>query len=290
MTRIGVVYPQTEYSFDPGAIRDYAQTVEALGFSHILAYSHVLGANPDRPGGWQGPYTYNDPFMSPLVLFSFMASVTERIEFTTGIIILPQRQTALFAKQAATLDVLSSGRLRIGIGTGWNALEYEALNQDFSNRGQRVEEQVSLLRELWTQPLVEFQGRWHQIHDAGINPLPIQRPIPIWFGGHHENVLKRVASIGDGWMPNYRSPANAIDSLQRLDQYLEAAGRKRSDIGLEARIRYGDGKPENLQEVITEWEEIGATHISVNTMGNSYTSPDEHLKALNIFAQASGIE
>ncbi|HLE13905.1 MAG TPA: TIGR03619 family F420-dependent LLM class oxidoreductase, partial [Anaerolineales bacterium] len=170
---IGLVYPQTEFGDDPAAIRDYAQMAEGLGFSHVLAFDHVLGANPDRPGGWKGPYTYQTPFHEPFVLFSYMAGVTNTLGFATGIIILPQRQTALVAKQAATLDVLSSGRLRVGVGLGWNEVEYAALGQDFHSRGRRIEEQVTLLRRLWTQPLVNFEGRWDTIPDAGINPLPV---------------------------------------------------------------------------------------------------------------------
>ena len=202
MLKIGVGYPKIEFGNDPAAIRDYAQTAEDLGYSHILAYDHVLGANPERPGGWEGPYTHQPAFHEPFVLFSFMAAVTQRIGFTTGIIILPQRQTALVAKQATTLDVLSNGGLRIGVGLGWNQVEYTSLNQDFHNRGRRIEEQVELMRLLWTQPLVTFMGRWHSVPDAGINPLPIQQPIPVWFGGHAEAVLQRTARLGDGWMPN----------------------------------------------------------------------------------------
>ena len=171
--RIGVVYPQTEYSSDPGAIRAFAQTAETLGFSHILIYDHVLGASPDRPGGWSGPYTHLDPFQEPFVLFGYMAAITERIEFATGIIVLPQRQTALVAKQAATLDILCGGRLRLGVGIGWNTVEYQALNEDFHTRGKRSEEQVELLRRLWCEPLVNFNGKWHTIIDAGLNPLPV---------------------------------------------------------------------------------------------------------------------
>ena len=177
--KIGVVFPQTEFGSDPLAIRDYAQLAEGLGYTHILAYDHILGANPERPGGWQGPYTHRDTFQEPFVLFSYLAAHTQYIGFATGIIILPQRQTALVAKQAATLDVLSQGRLRLGVGLGWNAVEYQALNQEFHTRGRKIEEQIEVLRLLWTQPLVTYQGRWHSITDAGINPLPIQRPIPI---------------------------------------------------------------------------------------------------------------
>ena len=161
--KIGVVFPQTEFGSDPGAIKAYAQTAESLGFTHILSYDHVLGANPDRPGGWSGPYTHESAFHEPFVLYSYMAALTEKIEFVTGILILPQRETVLVAKQAAALDVLSNGRLRLGVGTGWNKVEYIALKQDFHTRGQRQEEQIELMRLLWTQELVTFLGRWHTI-------------------------------------------------------------------------------------------------------------------------------
>ncbi len=283
--KIGVVYPQTEYSNDPGAIRAYAQTVEGLGFSHVLAYDHVLGANPNRPDKLDGPYTHESAFQEPLVLFSFMAAVTQKLEFTTGIIILPQRQTALFAKQAATLDVLSGGRTRLGVALGWNHVEYTALNKDFHDRGKRIEEQVQVLRALWTEPLVNFSGRFHTIPDAGINPLPVQRPIPIWFGGHAEPVLKRVAQMGDGWMPNHRRIADAQASLERLDEFLETAGRTRTDIGIEARLMYGDGNINRWEITLQEWQEAGATHMSINTMGVGFDSPEAHLNALKRFAK-----
>src|SRR5664279_1385930 len=198
--QIGVVFPQTEIGNDPAAIRDYAQTAEGLGFSHVLAYDHVLGANPQRPGGWSGPYTYLTPFHEVFVLFGYLAAVTQKLGLAAGVIILPQRQTALVAKQAASLDVLSGGRLRLGVGLGWNEVEYTSLNENFHNRGQRIEEQVQLMRRLWTEPLVDFKGKWHTIPDAGLNPRPVQRPIPIGFGGTAEVALRRLARLGDGWI------------------------------------------------------------------------------------------
>jgi probable F420-dependent oxidoreductase len=284
LMKIGVVYPQTEYSNDPAAIRDYAQTVEALGYSHVLAYDHVLGANPDRPGGWQGPYTYQSSFQEPFLLFSFMAAVTTSLEFATGVIILPQRQTALVAKQAATLDVLSGGRLRVGIGIGWNEVEYVALNENFHNRGKRAEEQVALLQRLWTEPLVVFEGKYHTVPDAGLNPLPVQRPIPIWFGGHAPAVMRRIARWGAGWMPNRRL-VDSQETLALLDRALAAAGRSRSEIGIEPRLHYGGGQPESWRSVLDEWQAEGATHFTVNTMGCGFTQPDQHLAALRHVAE-----
>ena len=287
--QIGVVYPQTEFGDDPIAVKDYAQTVEGLGYSHVLAYDHVLGANPDRPGGLSGPYTHESAFMEPLILFTFMASATHRLGFATGIIILPQRQTALAAKQAACLDVLCGGRLRLGVGLGWNEIEYVALNEDFHTRGRRIEEQVEVMRRLWTEPLVTFSGRWHTIQDAGLNPMPVQRPIPIWFGGHADPVLKRVARMGDGWMPNTRSPSSAQPLLDSLDRFLAEAGRSRADIGIEARLKYEPGQMDTLQKMIMEWEQNGATHISVNTMGCGFQTPQEHLAVLSELAREIGI-
>ncbi len=283
--RIGVVFPQTEFGNDPVAIRDYAQAAESLGYAHILAYDHVLGANPDRPGGWRGPYSDKDPFFEPFVLFSYMAAATEKIEFTTGIIILPQRQTVLVAKQAATLDVLCGGRLRLGVGIGWNWVEYEALNQDFKTRGRRVEEQVDLLRQLWTQPLFTYQGQWHSIPDGGLNPLPVQRPIPIWFGGHADAVLRRVATIGDGWMPLYRKATEAHDALGKLGQYLAEAGRSWADIGLEPRLSYGTGNVDEWQDDMATWASVGATHFNINTMRCGFMKPAEHIEAIQTFAE-----
>jgi probable F420-dependent oxidoreductase len=282
----GVIYPQTEYPPDPAAVRDYAQTAEGLGYSHIVAYDHVLGANPERPGGWKGPYTQLSAFLEPFVLYSFMAACTTKLGFLTGILILPQRQTALVAKQAATLDVLSGGRLRLGVGLGWNEIEYVALGEDFHDRGRRMEEQLEVLRRLWTEPLVVFHGRDHHIDDAGLNPLPRQRPIPIWFGGRDDRVLRRAARFGDGWIPTHRSAADARSSLEKLGAYLEEQGRSLAGFGLEARLPYGDGDPASWLPVIEEWQQAGATHIGLNTMGAGLAGPADHLAAIGKFAEA----
>ena len=287
--RIGVVYPQTEYPSDPLAIRDYVQAVEGMGYTHILAYDHILGANPQRPGGWKGPYTYRDSFQEPLVLYSYMAALSENLEFVTGIIILPQRQTAVFAKQAATLDVLSGGRTRIGVGLGWNEVEYTALNEDFHNRGRRIEEQVQVLRKLWTEPLVEFHGKWHSLPDVGLNPLPVQRPIPIWFGGYVEATLRRVARLGDGWFPGSRNAAEARPSLEMLERFLEEEGRSREEVGIEARLTYSDGNPDEWQRMIADWQAVGATHLSINTMRKGFDTPAAQIAALQKFARAAGL-
>lgn len=287
--KYGIVFPQIEFPADPSAIKAFAQAAEDLGYHHILAYDHVLGVNPDRPGGFSGPYTYTDPFMEPLMLYSFLAGVTQSLAFVTGIIILPQRETALFAKQAATLDVLCGGRLRLGIGLGWNKVEYIAQNQDFHTRGKRIEEQVAVLRQLWTQELVTFHGQWHTIPDAGLNPLPVQRPIPIWFGGHADPVLRRVAKLGDGWLPNYRSAADAAEALTTLKNYLAGAKRRLADIGIEPRVRFAGENPGEWQKLVSGWKAAGATHLTLITMGADLKTPQEHIGAIEKFAQEMGI-
>ncbi len=286
--KIGLTFPQTEFGSDPAAIRDYAQTAENLGYSHILVYEHVLGANPDHYAPWTGPYTYETTFHEPFGLFSFMAAVTEKIEFTTGILILPQRQTALVAKQAASLDVLSNGRFRLGVGVGWNPVEYHALGQDFHTRGRRIEEQITLLRQLFTQRLVTFKGQWDTVIEAGLKPMPIQQPIPIWIGGHADAVLRRIGRIGDGWFPNYRSATLAAPSLEKLDQYLVENGRSRADIGLEPRLYYNDS-PDIWLKRLEGWQAAGATHITINTMGAGLKTAADHIKAIQHVAETVGI-
>lgn len=287
---IGAVFPQVEFPADPTAIRDWAQAAEALGYRHVMVYDHVLGADPDRPGGWSGPYTYQDPFFSPFLLFSYMAAVAPRLGYITGVIILPQRQTALVAKQAATLDVLCGGRLRLGVGIGWNAVEYKALGENFHNRGRRQEEQVELMKRLWTEPLVTFEGKWHRIEAAGLNPPPVQRPIPVWFGGHAEATLQRMARLGAGWLPGYRTAAQAHGALDRLDGYLAAAGRSREEFGLEPRLYYGDADQARWRQTLDDWRTAGATHIAFNTMNAGLDGPRAHIDALQEFARVAALD
>jgi probable F420-dependent oxidoreductase len=291
--KIGLVFPQTEFGSNASEIKDYTQTAEGLGFSHILAYDHVLGANPNHLEKFNGPYTFLDSFLSPLVLFSYMSAITETLEFATGIIILPQRQTALFAKQAATLDQLCSGRLRLGVGIGWNRVEYQALDKNFHNRGRRIEEQVQILRLLWQKPLINFFGEWESIPDAGLNPLPIQKPIPIWFGGHAKPVLERAGRLGDGWMPNYREAAQAKPSWDLIRETAEKNGRDSSKIGLEARINYETRIKSNDKgdwiKIIQTWNDIGANHISFNTMNIGLNSPKKHIQAIKDIANYIGL-
>ena len=279
----GVVFPQIEIGTNAKTVRHYAKTAEELGYDYLLAFDHVVGANPANPGPWQnGPYDYTTMFHEPLVLFGHLAAITERIAFATGILILPQRQTALVAKQAAEVDVLSGGRLRIGVGVGWNPAEYEALGKDFHTRGRRQAEQVEVLRKLWTQRLVEVEGEFHHLPDVGIHPLPVQQPIPIWFGGGAEAVLRRMARLGDGWMPNSQSLDSLAENLSRLRGYIREEGRDPEAFGVDVRIdarRWGEEAwPEKLERLAA----MGVTHVCVNTMGLGYT-PDQHVEAMGRF-------
>jgi probable F420-dependent oxidoreductase len=289
--QIGTVFPQAEFPADVAAVRDWVQAAAALGYRHVLAYDHVLGADPDRPGGWNGPYTYKDSFFSPFLLYSYMAAVAPQLGYVTGVLILPQRQTALVAKQAATLDVLCQGRLRLGVGVGWNAVEYEALGENFHDRGRRQEEQVRVMKRLWTEPLVTYRGKWHQITAAGLNPMPVQRPIPVWFGGHADATLRRMARVGDGWLPGYRTASQAREALDRLTGYLESAGRSWATFGLEPRVLYGEeGDAMRWRQTMDEWQAAGATHLSVNTMSAGLDGPQAHIDALQRFAAVASLD
>ena len=287
--QIGVVFPQLEIGNDPVAIRDYAQAAESLGYDHLLVYDHVLGANRETHEWLRGPYRHPDAFHEPFVLFGYLAGLTQKIELVTGILILPQRQTALVAKQAAEVDVLSGGRLRLGIGIGWNSVEYEALNEDFTNRGRRSEEQIEVMRALWTNDLVTFDGRWHKITDAGINPLPVQRPIPIWFGGYDDRVLRRIGRIGDGWIiaggGNTPTP-ETTSAVERVKGYTQDAGRDPSSMGFEKVIGYGDATLGKGAEIVREWEDAGVTHLSLNTMNSGLATPSDHNEAIRRFKEA----
>ena len=293
--RVGVVFPQTEIGPDPVAIRDYVQAAEDLGYSHLIAYDHVLGADTRFHEGWSGGYALNDMFHEPLVVFGYMAAITKTLELVTAILILGQRQTALVAKQAAEVDILSGGRLRLGVGIGWNHVEYEGLGQNFHNRGRRAEEQIPLLRALWTQEVVNFKGRWNQVTNAGINPLPVQRPIPIWMGAGGrlspvppEPVLRRVARLADGWFPQFSPDETGRETVTRVREYAREEGRDPSVLGMEARINLVDGNPEFWVNRARAWEDLGATHISVNTMRAGLESPEAHINAIRQFKEVVG--
>jgi probable F420-dependent oxidoreductase len=286
--KIGVVFPQTEIGPDPTAIRAYTLGAEKLGFSHLLAYDHVLGADPAIHEGWDGPYDVHTQFHEVLVLFGYLAAVTA-MELVTGILILPQRQTALVAKQAAEVDLLSGGNFRLGVGLGWNAVEYEALGQRFNNRGARMAEQVSLLRRLWTETTVTHQGTYEQVPGAGLAPMPIQRPIPVWFGASSERALRRSGQLGDGWFPQ-ASPGPKLDWARDLvEKAAVEAGRDPAALGMEGRVSWKPGEAQNLVDQVGQWRDAGATHLSINTMGVGLESVDAHLAALHEAAEVLGI-
>jgi probable F420-dependent oxidoreductase len=281
--RIGVVFPQTEIGGDVGGVRAYAQRVEELGFRHVLAYDHVVGADPEVHRGWQGPYNLTSTFHEPMVLFGYLAGITS-LELVTGIIILPQRQTVLAAKQAAEVDLLTGGRFRLGIGLGWNAVEYEALGEEFSNRGRRVDEQVELMRMLWTQPSVSYDGRYHRVTGAGLAPLPMQRPIPVWFGAQSERAYQRVGRLADGWFPQVRPGPELDEARGVVGRAAIEAGRDPREIAMEGRVAWR-GSAEKLAEHTRSWHETGCTHLAVNTMGAGLRSVDEHLAVLELAAE-----
>ncbi len=276
--RLGVVFPQTEIGADRAGVRAYAEAVEELGYDHVMIYDHVLGADPAGHPGFSGPYTADSMFHEPLVLFGYLAAITPKLELVTGIIILPQRQTALVAKQAAEVDILTGGRFRFGVGQGWNEVEYEALGMEWKGRAARMEEQIELLRRLWQEPVLSFEGRYHTIAAAGINPLPVQRPIPIWMGGVTEPALERIARLADGFFPLARPLGSGWgETLERMREWRRQAGRDPRDFGIEARIDAATGTPDEWRAAAEEWRELGATHLSVNTMRGGLDGPADHI-------------
>lgn len=282
--RVGVTFPQTELGGDPGAVRAYGESVEDLGFSHILVYDHVVGADPAVHRGWNGPYDVNTTFHEPFVMYGYLAAVTRSLELVTGVIILPQRQTTLVAKQAAEVDLLSGGRFRLGIGVGWNAVEYEALGEDFGNRGKRSAEQIELLRRLWTEQTVTFDGEFHTVTGAGIAPLPVQRPIPVWVGAASPPGYKRAGRLADGWFP-MMGPGQALDDARGVvESAAVEAGRDPATIGMEGRVDWR-GDVDAVADHLAAWAKSGASHVSVNTMGAGLETVDDHLAALSRVAE-----
>lgn len=281
--RLGVVFPQTEISDDPGIMREYAQAAEDLGYTHLLTYDHVIGADLTNRPNWRGPYTLETQFHEPFVLFGYLAAITRTLEFVTGVIILPQRQTVLVAKQSIEVNVLSGGRFRLGVGIGWNDVEYEALGENFRNRGRREEEQIEVLRALFNERSVTFNGRWHTITEAGLLPRPVGT-IPIWIGGSSDAALQRVARLGDGWLPQMPPGERAREMMETLRRYVADAGRNWSEIGIEARISIANKEPAVWQEEYDGWKGMGATHLSVNTMGAG-NGPREHIDAIRRFKE-----
>jgi probable F420-dependent oxidoreductase len=286
--RLGVVFPQTEIGADVAAVRAYAERVEELGYSHLLAYDHVLGADPAAHAPWTGPYDLHTTFHEPLVLFGYLAAVTA-LELVTGIIILPQRQSALAAKQAAEVDLLTGGRLRLGVGLGWNAVEYEALGKDFSNRGRRIEEQVALMRRLWTEQSVTFEGSYERVTAAGLAPLPVQRPIPVWFGAQSARAYERVGRLADGWFPQVPPGPRLDEAHSIVAAAARGAGRDPATLGMEGRVSWTKDGAAKFEDHVGRWRDAGATHMSVNTMGAGLGAVDGHLAVLAEAAAALGL-
>jgi probable F420-dependent oxidoreductase len=268
--QLGALIPLTELGGDPATVRAFAQTLESLGYDFLEAPDHVLGVNlASRPDWEAGRNTSADLFHDPFVLFGFLTGCTTKLGFSTGVLILPQRQTVLVAKQAASLDVLCGGRFRLGIGVGWNAVEFVGLNEDFHNRGRRSEEQVQVMQQLWAAPHVTFKGRWHTIEDAGINPLPVNRRVPVWYGGHHEQTLARIAKWGDGWMPNaYPPDQSALDIFEKLRGLVRAEGRDPASVGIEVWTSCGAGTAADWRREVAFWKAAGASHVTLTTAFN----------------------
>ena len=282
--QLGVVFPQTELGGDVGAVRAYVQGVEQLGYRHVLAYDHVLGADPQVHAPWKGPYDIDTTFHEPFVLFGYIAAATS-LEVVTGIIILPQRQTALVAKQAAEVDLLTGGRFRLGVGLGWNTVEYEALGMPFATRASRITEQVALMRRLWTERSVTHAGTFERVTGAGLAPLPVQRPIPVWFGAFAAAACRRAGRVADGWFP-MAAPGPRLDAaIEEVRRGAAEAGRDPAAIGMEGQLQWR-GDPDELAVWAKRWQASGATHLSVNTMGAGLGGADDHLSVLERVAGA----
>ena len=277
--KLGVVFPQTEIGADPAVVAAFATTAEAIGYDHLIAYDHVLGASTASRPDWQGPYTAESLFHEPFVLFGYLAGLTKTLELVSAVIILPQRQTALVAKQAACVDVLSQGRLRLGIGTGWNAVEYEALAENFHDRGARSEEQIDLMRRLWADDVISFAGKWHTVTEAGLNPLPVNRRIPVWLGGMAPQVIDRVGRIADGWFPFFNPGLET--QIGTVRAAAEHAGRDPAEIGIECMTPLGDGG-DDARGRLQKLADLGVSHAAVVTM-NAGLDPEGHIDAIKRF-------
>ncbi len=282
--KLGIIYPQTELQGDPQAVKAIGQAVEELGFDFLVGYDHVVGATHDREPKLWGPYTDKHPFHDPLMMFSYLAGNTQRLEFVTGILILPQRQTALVARQAADLDLLSNQRFRMGVGIGWNYVEYDALGQNFKTRGKRVEEQIELLRRLWNEPLVDFTGEFDCLERVALNPRPKQN-IPIWLGGFADVALQRAAKIADGFI-FADGAADAFEQCEKLQEYLEQNGRTGESFGMQCNMLKAQ-TPEAVLDTATRWQSAGGNHAAVNTMGLGFSTVDQHITYIEKIAEAA---
>jgi probable F420-dependent oxidoreductase len=288
--KIGVSFPTTEIGNDPFVMRDFAQAAEDLGYEYLTAIDHVLQAKEPAGDDFRAYYTIDNAFHEPLILFSYLAAVTTKIGFVTAILILPQRPTVLVAKQAAQLDLMSQGRLRLGVGIGWNELEFDAMEQNFRNRGRRVSEQIELMRKLWTVETVTFDGKFHRIEESGINPLPVQRPIPVWIGAFVEPAIRRAGRVADGWLVNPRVPAGekAEPLLEIFREGAQEAGRNPDALGIDATVLAEDRGPQAWAADAETWKNMGATHLTFRTMAAGVESVDAHIDAIRKFKETYG--
>ena len=290
---LGACFPTNEIGTDPAAVRDWAQAAEDLGYDLIEVYDHVLSSDPapDAGGGRAAsrPYTSATPWREPMVLLGFLAAVTSRVRFLTGVLVLPQRQTALAAKQAAEADLLSGGRLLLGVGIGWSDAEYRGLGLGgvFRVRGRRCEEQIGLLRRLWTEPLVRFAGEFDSIPESAVCPRP-GRPIPIWIGGHAPAVMDRVGRLGDGWVAGWAKPDYLAERIALIGEAARAAGRDPAAIAIETRARAARWSPAQQADHARRCEAAGATHFALHTLEAGFASVGEHIEALRTFREEYG--
>lgn len=280
--QLGVTFPHFDFGQNRDELRRYIACVVDCGYDYLLAYDHVLGADPTNRPGWTG-YTADHSFQEIFTFFAYVAALAPDLGLVSSVVILPQRQTALVAKQAAQIDILTGGNFRLGVGVGWNAVEYEALGENFHNRGQREEEQIDVLRRLWTDPVISYCGKFHTITEAGLNPLPLQQPIPVWVGGVSEVAIKRAARLGDGWFPMGTLDDDQKAKLRLLRETAESAGRDPSAVGVDARIDTFRSGEENWDRNIAAWKEAGATHLCVNSM-NLGLDVAGHCAAIERFA------
>ena len=282
---IGAVFPHNEIGTDPQAIKDYAQGVEELGVTHLLIYDHVLGADRDRPGGFEGPYDKDVAFHEPFTTFAFVAAVTKNLDMITTVMILPQRQTVLVAKQAAELAILSNNRFKLGIGVGWNTVEYTGLNENFKNRGKRQEEQVELMRLLWESEVLEYKGDYHHIDKASINPRP-SKSVPIWFGGGAPQLIERCADLGDGWIPLMGPNEAARKTLAAIKEKRESKGLDWDNFGVQAQAQYAGGDAERWNKHAEKWRNLGASHLAIATHNAEPTNVEGHLGRIKEYLNA----
>jgi probable F420-dependent oxidoreductase len=280
--QISAWFPTRDIGTDPVRIRDWAQAAEELGYDHIEVPDHVFGAT--ARDGWSPRYNEQDAFHETFVTLGFLAGVTTTIGLASGVLILPQRQTGVVAKQATQVDILSGGRLRLGVGVGWNHVEYEALNEDWKSRGTRQREQVEVLKKLWCDDLVTYQGRFHQFTEVNITPRPVQRPIPVWFGGSSDAVVKRAAQIGDGWMPIMAPDHEAEAKLEQLRNHLSDCGRDTSAFGIEGWLRMDKADPDEWSVAAEGWRKLGADIVMLYPM---YRIPnlDDQIETLRRFKE-----